>query len=320
MNPGEHISGFNLSFDQGIAQSLGVEAAIIFNHIVYWLRINAAKPNAQMIEEKYWMYETQSQMAEFFGFMIEETVNKYIKKLCDAGLIIKKCLSTNPFDRTYSYTVYDQSLIVLKKSLRNTEKPCIENRQNRASETRQNRASKNDKTGYVISTENNTTEEKKEKQLQQVAVSFENQEIISYPCKPFIPEQIIFECLKDVEISPNDKIEISKNYQETIVKNAVAWAIHPETKINKSLVAAIKWACQNKPEVPATKEDLTEKNKKFAKKFDGLTKGSYEVNVLSQFVEIDFKNSYKQPFILNYTENGFQERLLNELRKNGFKI
>lgn len=131
----EIISGFNLSVDQGIAQSLGIEAAFIFNHIIYWLRINADKRDVEKIEGKYWMYETQKEMAEFFGFLDEDKICRGLKKLVESGLIERKCLSKNPFDRTYSYTVTDQRLI--KKSLRNPPICGIQAPQSAESETPQ---------------------------------------------------------------------------------------------------------------------------------------------------------------------------------------
>jgi len=146
-HPHEILSGFSLSFDQGIAQELGIEAAVVFNHIVYWLRMNASKPNAQMVDGKFWMYETQSNMSDFFGCMDVQSVKKSIKKLLDAGLIIKEKFSKNPFDQTSSYTVFDQSLIIFKKSLRKYKIDTIEGMKNIPSES-------------IKSIPSNTTEEK----------------------------------------------------------------------------------------------------------------------------------------------------------------
>jgi hypothetical protein len=111
MNPSDLISGFSLSVDQGIAEQVGIDAAFVYNHIIYWLKINASKLESKMIEGAYWMYETHKQMAEFFGFYSEDQISRAIKKLVDVGLIIKKCLSNNPFDRTLWYTVHDQGLL-----------------------------------------------------------------------------------------------------------------------------------------------------------------------------------------------------------------
>lgn len=109
------LSGFSHSYDSGIAMELGLHAAIIFNHIVYWLRINASKKDAEMIDGKYWMYETQKDMAEFLGYMTHEEVKKAIVKLLNAGLLIKDNFNKNPFDKTNWYTVFDQSLITQNK-------------------------------------------------------------------------------------------------------------------------------------------------------------------------------------------------------------
>lgn len=117
-NPSDIISGFNLSFDQGIAEHIGIEAAIVYNHIIYWLKINASKPDSEMVEGKYWMHETQQQMKEFFRCLSDDQISRALKKLVDFGLIIKKTLSRNKFDRTCWYTVTNQEL--LKKSFRNT--------------------------------------------------------------------------------------------------------------------------------------------------------------------------------------------------------
>jgi len=117
--PHELYSAFNLSLDHGIAENVGVDAAIVFNHIVYWLRINASKKETEMIDGKYWMYQTQEEMSDFFRFYSPDQVYKALKKLEDSGLIVKDKLSPNPFDRKNWYTVYDQSII--KKCLRNPE-------------------------------------------------------------------------------------------------------------------------------------------------------------------------------------------------------
>jgi hypothetical protein len=114
------ISGHSISFDTGIAKSLGVNAALIFNHIVYWLKVNASKKDAVLIEDKIWMYETQKDIAAYFEFLTEDEVQKAIKKLLDAGLLIKGCFNKNVFDRTNWYTTSDQSYYTdLKKCLRN---------------------------------------------------------------------------------------------------------------------------------------------------------------------------------------------------------
>ncbi len=114
MTPQEIVSGASHGFDIGIARELGINAAIIYNHIVYWIMQNAMRKD-EMIDGKYWMYETQQQMADFLGYMSVEEVKKSVVKLLDKGILIKGNYNKNPFDRTAWYTVYDQNII--KKTL-----------------------------------------------------------------------------------------------------------------------------------------------------------------------------------------------------------
>jgi hypothetical protein len=128
-------------------------------------------------------------------------------------------------------------------------------------------------------------------------------------------EEPIHEILEKVHIPLKDKIEITRRYSADAVKNAIEWATSPQTKIKESLVQAIKWACQNKPEVPKNKGDEISANKAYAKKFDGKKKGSITVNVLNDCVEIDYGTPYKLPLIISYGDKAFKEQLESALRK-----
>jgi hypothetical protein len=120
------ISGHSHTFDTGIAETLGLHAAIVFNHIVYWLKINCRKENANFQEGKYWMYETQKQMADFFGYLKEDDIWKAIKKLLEAGLLIKDNFNKNPFDKTSWYTTSNQEIFLGKKAIKEKiTKPLI---------------------------------------------------------------------------------------------------------------------------------------------------------------------------------------------------
>jgi hypothetical protein len=161
MTPQDICTGFNLSIDQGIASSVGIDAALIFNHIIYWLRINASKPNAEMIDGKYWMYETNKQMSDFFGFLSEDQISRGIRKLKDAKLIQVEKFGKNPFDHTSWFTVYDQELV--KKSLRNPQICGIDKRKSAGSDSADLRVST-----YTTTKE---TEVKKQQQQSVVVVS-----------------------------------------------------------------------------------------------------------------------------------------------------
>jgi hypothetical protein len=270
-NPSTIISGFNLSFDQGIAEKLGIDAALMFNHIVYWLKINAAKPGAEKIEDKYWMFETQKAMAEFFGFYSEDQINKALKKLTDSGLIISKCLSKNPFDRTLHYTVYDQAII--KKSLRNPEIRGMGNPKSAESDYPKSAESDTPKSAECIYTTENQTEEQIKTTTTGVAVGIEKvfpSETIHYKTSSGKDKSIDASDIYSHFLKSNFKtetiaeaIQIVKNKQEPI-GNVI--------KLLESICVSIEHKSQNAVKSPKQiKKDSWESVPKCTAKGVGFT-------------------------------------------------
>jgi len=132
----------------------------------------------------------------------------------------------------------------------------------------------------------------------------------------------VFACLKDLDIPEKDKIEISNSNMESRVKNAVAYATHPSTKLTKGLVQAIKWACKEQPEIPKTVADISIENKAYAQNLvSKISKVPHAIfEALNLTVEIAYVTGQSDPFVLHYTENGFKDQLHNGLRKFGYKI
>lgn len=101
------FSGHSHSFDTGLARHLGVNAAIVFNHIVYWLKINKFK-NQNFIDGRTWMYETISQISEFLGYLSEKQVRDAVRILKENGLLIEGNYNQNKFDRTTWYALKNE--------------------------------------------------------------------------------------------------------------------------------------------------------------------------------------------------------------------
>jgi hypothetical protein len=119
-NHKDFFNGHSHSCDQGLACIVGLEAAHVFNHIIYWLRINAKKESARIIDGKHWMYETQKEIAEFLGYLNEDQVCRAIKKLVDSGILIAENHNSNKFLKTNWYTVVDQELITGNPEIKKT--------------------------------------------------------------------------------------------------------------------------------------------------------------------------------------------------------
>ena len=103
-------SSLSLSFNKQIARIYGLNAAVVFNHILYWLNINVSNPAAQKMG-KTWMYESQEKMAEFLDCLSRREIQHALNILEESGLIIKENLNDNPFVKTNWYTVGDQKLL-----------------------------------------------------------------------------------------------------------------------------------------------------------------------------------------------------------------
>lgn len=134
----------------------------------------------------------------------------------------------------------------------------------------------------------------------------------------------VFPCLDAVEIDQLDKVWISSRYGQEEVKNAVLWASHPETKINSSLAAAIKWACKAKPVVPQSKQDKQKENREFTKHREGpyvtISGGKVILEALNNKAHCYPAVGNCEGIEIEYTENGFVDQLMNALRKFGVRI
>lgn len=111
-----HIPDISHSFNVRIAEEYGLNAAVVYNHIVYWLRFNAKKKDVPVIDGHIWMYETQKDIADQLGYLTEKEVKNAVKRLVDGGVLITRSLSKNKFDRTNSYSTADPAAYLPKNS------------------------------------------------------------------------------------------------------------------------------------------------------------------------------------------------------------
>lgn len=307
--------GYSHSFDVGIAIAHGKNAAIVFNHIVYWLTINASKKDKEknLREGKIWMYESQQEIADFLKYMSLDEVKKAIVKLLEVGLLIKGSFNSNPFDKTAWYTTADQSIIqnnLTKEPYGSIDKaPRLDPQSPTAP-------------SHYIQKEHIHKEKQQQRACEAAPKGPTETAAASFQKQTFPTARTrttgIYDFLGGVDIPDVDKRELTSRYDRNTVQNAIAWATHPQTKLTKGLVQALKWACQNKPEVPRNAKDEVAENKAYAKRFDGVKVGSATVSVLNQCVEIEYGTPYKPTTALSYEEKGFKEQLDSALRKIGY--
>lgn len=91
------------SFDPNIAAKVGVNAAVIYQNLVFWAEKN--KANQRHIKDGYvWTYNSRRAFSELFPYLSESQVKTAIKKLVDMGLVVKGEYNNAMYDRTNWYS------------------------------------------------------------------------------------------------------------------------------------------------------------------------------------------------------------------------
>ena len=96
------LSGKSFSGDRGLAKALGLNAAVVFQYIYYWIGHNRINPRAWK-EGNPWMYQSIAQLAECLEVLTPKEVRNAIEKLVDAGYLVKGSYARHAFDRTVWY-------------------------------------------------------------------------------------------------------------------------------------------------------------------------------------------------------------------------
>lgn len=111
-------------FDVEVAKECGINAAIIYENIKFWVQHNE-RSGKNFKEEKYWMYSTQKELSEQFEYLSVKQVRTALEKLETAGYIIKGNFNRSGYDRTAWYTITEkgQPEQVETADQKETEKP-----------------------------------------------------------------------------------------------------------------------------------------------------------------------------------------------------
>ncbi len=95
------------SFDGDIARAAGVNAALLFECISFWLIVNR-KHKRNEIENKNWVYMSAHDFTEKLPFLSESQVRTALDKLIGLGILIRDNHNRLSYDKTSWYTVSDE--------------------------------------------------------------------------------------------------------------------------------------------------------------------------------------------------------------------
>ena len=95
-------------FDTSVAADVGINAAIIYENIKFWIQHNE-KTGKNLKEGKTWMYSTQKELSEQFEYLSVKQVRTALEKLETAGYIIKGNFNRSGYDRTCWYALGEKA-------------------------------------------------------------------------------------------------------------------------------------------------------------------------------------------------------------------
>lgn len=138
-------------FDSEIAQEYGVNAAVILQHIAFWVEKNEAN-NRNFHDGYYWTYNSIAAMQKLFPYLSKNQITTAIDKLIKAEVIISGNYNEMRYDRTLWYALTEKGKeLILKgqvEKIRNAlskNQKCIDEKSEMESQEIRNGLSKNQK-------------------------------------------------------------------------------------------------------------------------------------------------------------------------------
>ena len=102
------------SFDIELAREFGVNAAILFNNICFWINKNRAN-GKNFFDGDYWTYNSKRAFAELFPYMSERQVGSALQKLVEARMIKTGNYNEDKRDKTTWYALDINGACIVQK-------------------------------------------------------------------------------------------------------------------------------------------------------------------------------------------------------------
>ena len=91
------------SFDPKIAKRVGVNAAVLYQNIVWWCAKNAANRHNEH-GGRFWTYNSVKAWAELFPYLTSKQIRSSLDRLEAEGLIVSGSFNVSAYDRTKWYS------------------------------------------------------------------------------------------------------------------------------------------------------------------------------------------------------------------------
>lgn len=96
-------------FDGDVAEKYGTDCAVFIAPMQYWIAKNAANER-HFYEGRYWTYNSLSALERLFPFWSRRQIERIIRDLKKAGVLLVGHYSKNAYDRTTFYAIDESRL------------------------------------------------------------------------------------------------------------------------------------------------------------------------------------------------------------------
>lgn len=92
------------SFDAEVATKVGINAAVVYRNLVFWVRHNETN-RRNFHEGRYWTYNSLAAFDEQFPYLTAKQIRTALDKLVESGLILKGNFAEDRFKRANWYAL-----------------------------------------------------------------------------------------------------------------------------------------------------------------------------------------------------------------------
>lgn len=100
-------------FNPQVAEEYGVNAAVLFQNISFWIEKNKAN-DRNFIDGYYWTYSSIKAFQELFPYLTARAISTALQKLEEGGLIITGNHNKSAYDRTKWYAITEKGFSILQ--------------------------------------------------------------------------------------------------------------------------------------------------------------------------------------------------------------
>ena len=90
-----------------VAEAIGVDEAIMLNHLIFWIVVNIKSNQTQHLG-RTWTYNSVVDFKPYFPYWSTSQIRRILKSLVDQGIIIEGNFNKLKYDKTKWYALEDE--------------------------------------------------------------------------------------------------------------------------------------------------------------------------------------------------------------------